>query len=175
VIETISKALTPVLVLLGWAVVSDLQDFRETRKDRAARLDGLRSRVAEVAERAIAFHIKAFDAQEALLLTTDIGILGKEIGTLHRYQYMPLDATHQLIDFRKACTGQNSVESEHKVLAPEDPVCIGIMAARAKLDDVLSQNIIRTVTANRSVWASIKHVLFVPTMDQAKRVLNGKV
>lgn len=173
-IDTLSKALTPLLVLLGWAVVSDLQDFRETRKDRASRLDALRERVATVAERAITFHIKEFDAQEALLITTDIGILAKEIATLRSHQYLPLDATHQLIDFRRACTGRNSVESDHKALTPADPLCVEIMAARAKLDDVLSRNIIQTVTANRSVWASIKHVLFVPTMNQAKRVLGAR-
>ena len=155
----IATLLTSLLVLLGWAVVSDLQDFRETRKDRAARLDKLRDRVTKVAENAISFHTKDFDAQGALFLTADMGILAKEIATLRSCDYMPLDGTHQLIDFRRACTGTNSVQSEHKAVGPQDEVCVGIMTARAKLDDVLSRNIISTVIANRSIIESIKHVL----------------
>lgn len=170
--QIISEALTPVLVLLGWAVVSDLQDFRETRKDRAARLDDLRDHVTKVAERAITFHTTAFDAQEALFLTADMSILAKEIALLHSFSYMLLDGTHQLIDFRRACTGSNSVRSEHKVLTPQHETCVGIMSARAKLDDVLSRNIISTVTANRSVWVSIKHVVLDPIMRQVKRLLT---
>lgn len=155
----IATFFTSLLVLLGWAVVGDLQDFRETRKDRAARLDKLRDRVTKVAENAISFHTKDFDAQGALFLDSDMGILAREIETLRRCDYMPLDGTHQLIDFRRACTGANSVRSEHKAVGPQDKICVEIMAARAKLDDVLSRNIINTVKANRSIVESVKHVL----------------
>lgn len=125
------------LVVWGWAIVSELQDFRELRKDRLSRLGNLRDQLTSTEGEALEFHTTEFDGRKALALQSVLGSIGRELAFLEACRYILLDYQDALIDLRQACTEENFDKSTHTARDHADVLCTTIMGARAQLETVL--------------------------------------
>lgn len=152
--------ITWLLVVIGWAIVSELQDFRELRKDRVSRLGELRKQLAEIEESVLAFHTAEFDGRAVQQIQTGLSAVGRELSFLDKCRYIEGDYQDQLVDFRQACTEKNFDKSSHSALQHDDPVCLNIMATRAQLDSALIGFQVAATTSGLSpigvIWRVLK-------------------
>ena len=128
------------LVVWGWAIVSELQDFRERRKDRLSRLGDLREQLSDVETAALEFHTGEFDGRKALEVQSRLGSVGRELAFLEACGYLEVEYQDVFIDLRQACTDKNFDKTSHSKRDHEDVICKSIMAARVQLEAVLIES-----------------------------------
>ena len=145
-------------VIVGWVVVSDLQDYRELRKDRSSRLSDIRVELAAIEKEAVKFHMAAeFDRASAQGLVRRLGSFSRELSMLRLCEYLLSDYAVEFVEFKQACTGTN-FDWNPKTFRCQEPgaVLLGeIMVTRDALDDLIVASLTRTLTSSKSVLASI--------------------
>jgi len=134
---TTDKFITWALVLLGWAVVNELQDFREMRKERLVRVTELRRKLDDFEKTVLAFHTSEFSGNENLIIQATLGSIARELKLLHDCRYIELQYENCLITFRVACTQVNFDKTSHQALSYDNLVCLSIMQAKGELDRTL--------------------------------------
>lgn len=133
----VGQTVTWLLVLLGWVVVNKLQDFRELRKDRIARISDLRNRMEVFEQKALNFHTSEFDGKAVLMIISALRSIARELKLLKDCGYIDSIYEDDLVEFRQACTGINFDKTEHTARASDDDVCLAIVGTRETLDNVL--------------------------------------
>jgi hypothetical protein len=126
-------------VILGWVVVSNLQDYRELRKDRVARVSEVRKRLHEFEQEALDFHTSEFQMQKVLSVVGSLSTLGRELHFLQACEYIAFEYQEPFVALRKACTNLNFDKQGHQVLDHADPLCLVIRSARDTLDAALME------------------------------------
>ncbi|MBT8419232.1 MAG: hypothetical protein KJO08_00060 [Gammaproteobacteria bacterium] len=139
---------TWIVIVVGWIVVNQQNNARETRKELRARLDVVQAWTFELVELAIGYHTdepKSPDKysnkyQERRIksridrVTRAVSALGRS--TLGKRLYRP---THEAFYFRQAVTLHNFETAEYKPQAPDSELVENIAMTAQSLVETLEE------------------------------------
>jgi hypothetical protein len=174
--EALKPLVTWVLVVLGWVVLADQQELRESKKDGLARLANLRHELTAAHVRIRQFHASHFSADEQVGIQADVSALGHTCDFLERAGFLSGGWTTGLRQFRQAATTENFDVSTHSPLTLQSDVISGVAIAYLRFDRFLSQAEFQALTRPVTIWGSIARVSrinrFVSWLD-TKRALKA--
>lgn len=147
---------TWVTVIIGWMVVADQQNYRELRKDRAARLNDIRQILLKIEEDAVSFHTAAeFSGASAFALRRGIGTLSRELTILGNCKFIESSWYDLVIALRQACTETSQDEKSFEHVDHFSDRVGTIMVAREDLDDLLVVALTQALLSNKPIHNSL--------------------
>lgn len=163
VFDLCKSLVTWILVVLGWMVVSDQQEQRETRKDALARISDFREQVRELEKDVRAHHMSDWDGDRVRQLQRRFHTLGQEATLLKKMGCFEPKWIEVVRDFKVQSLLKNCDKSSHKVLPADDLLVVEIGDASALVDSwaisAMSNKIMERRPLVVSVWASLRRIV----------------
>lgn len=143
-------------VIVGWMVVADQQNYRELRKDRAARLNDIRAALLKIEEDAVSFHTAPeFSMASAFALRRGIGTLSRELTMLGDCKFIESSWSGLMIALRQSCTQTSQDERSFKQVDHFSARVGDIMVAREDLDDLLVAALTQALLGHKPIQSSL--------------------
>lgn len=159
VFEIVSSFVTWLLVVLGWLVISDQNEYRDAAREAHQRLQVLRSTLIEIEKLAIQHHTNGFCDELVRDLLRKLGDFSYEVSQLRNRKYVGIGVTHSIIDFRTAITGSNMDESSYQRLAVQSSIIDRIEQTRASIDRDLLGYSYKVLNSPDTLFTSLGRIL----------------
>lgn len=114
------------LVVLGWAVVSDLTNQRERKKSHEEKISALRQMLSDIEELAIQHHTTEFDDQRAKKIMRKIKGVGVECSHLERCGAITSAWRTENLRVRRNITLKNFESKRHELYPLNDNLVLDI-------------------------------------------------
>lgn len=148
-----------ILVILGWLVVADQQDFREQAKNCTARFLQLREQLIKIEDLAIKHHTTIFEQTLVNEIIRSVGDLSYEISYLHTCGLVGAGVSNNMMEFRQSITSRNMDFSTYATKELNSELVLNIRNKRSSLDRDLMSSAHLSLSTPRRFRDSIKNVL----------------
>lgn len=127
--------ITWLIVIVGWMVINDQNNKRETRKEIRARIDIVRKWIESAEIKAIEYHTSENNPPLARSIKSDIARISSTVNSIENI--LENDLPFLIFRFRSAVTLENFDATEHRVIEIDDDLIDGIAADTFALIDAL--------------------------------------
>lgn len=163
-LQTLSKGMTTLgtwlLVVLGWIVVSDQTNNRESNKNAYVKLDQIRLKLAEIEKSAVAHHTEGYDQKTVREIVRAIKSVGIEASSLVKGEYLESSVKYSVADFRRAITAKNFDFSKYAKVEVTDSLITRLEHAKDALDKTLLDAQSRVMKKTKTLRQSLRSALF---------------
>lgn len=157
-LDLLPEAVTWLLVVLGWLVVSDRQAQTEIAKNSYARMHRLREDMRQIEAEAVEHHTAGYDEKRVRTIMRAISLLGVEITHLTKRRLLGGGAPAFVSDLRKAVSAKNFDLGSYSKQLSTSPIIQNIEAAKDALDRVLLEAADSVTSQPRTFWKFLSEI-----------------
>lgn len=156
--KVLAQLVTWVLVVVGWLVVFDQNNYREVTKSVVKRIGELRVLLREIEAKAFQFHTENYDQRAAEELLRLLKRFSDELADLRAHEQVAGSVSNRSSELRRAITLKNFDQSSFAPVASDDEL-IGTIRG---VTDATDRDLCRTASVKqmkpRPLFESIRDV-----------------